>query len=347
MKIKEMLEAKLRDFDKNSVPKRKNQVINIFKKRFYISPEQIYIKNYIRKTPIAAFNPGAIVIDKRVYIFPRMIFDYYTYNSSIGVFSIGIDELMDGAIPEKLDTEILLWPDKMWEFGHGVEDPRIYKQGDIIYMLYTGSKHYERDSRLNKKSVLALSEIRERHKGLYADKKGYFKIIDSDQEYVPDCKDSAFIKPYNEEITMLLRFDTDSPTSCWRGMSNIDNLTIDVNSIEPVFVPCEWEEKVGWSTNVVKVAEDKYLVGWHGVLKEDLSYKDGFALVDGKGKLLGITNYLLSPEGLIESYGDRGLVIFGDGLLRYDDYIIWIGGISDYAIGVFIVSLSDILDQML
>ena len=347
MKIKEMLESKLRDFDKNSIPKRKNRIRNIFKKRFYISPGQIYIKNYIRKTPIAAFNPGAILIGKKVYIFPRMVFDYYTYNSSIGVFSVNIDELMDGVIPERLETEIILWPDKIWEFGHGVEDPRVYKQGDIIYMLYTGSKHYERDGKLHKKSVLALSEVRGRHKGFSASKRGYFKIVNGHQEYVPGCKDSAFIEPYNGNITMLLRFDTDAPASCWRGVGNINNLTIDIDSIEPVFIPSEWEEKVGWSTNVVKLTENKYLVGWHAVLKEDLAYKNGFALVDNRGKLLGITDYLLSPEGLIESYGDRGLVIFGDGLLRYEDQIIWVGGVSDYAIGIFVTSLSDILDQIL
>ncbi|HID16009.1 MAG TPA: glycosidase, partial [Candidatus Atribacteria bacterium] len=118
-----------------------------------------------------------------------------------------------------------------------------------------------------------------------------------------------------------------------------------VNTVEPVLFPMEWEEKVGWSTNVVKIEEDKYLVGWHAVLKEDLSYKNGFAFLDRYGRIISITDYLLSPEGLIESYGDRALVIFGDGLLKYKEYIIWIGGISDYAIGIFITTLKDVLNS--
>lgn len=79
--------------------------------------------------------------------------------------------------------------------------------------------------------------------------------------------------------------------------------------------------------------KEGYLVGWHAVLK-DLTYKNGLALVDGRGRLLGTTNYVLSPKGVIEEYGDRIRVIFGCGLVVYEGRVIWIGGVSDWAIGV-------------
>ncbi len=346
MGIKENLDSRVMEKFKKEKPLRENRVDNIFKKRYYISPESIHITNYIRKKPLASFNPGALLIEDRLYIFPRLVFDYYTYNSSIGVFSLDINSALTGRLPKNFDTEIILWPDRMWEFGHGVEDPRLWENNGEIYMLYTGSKHYERKGKLIKKSVLALSNIDKKGDRFSAEKKGYFKIVSNNEEYEPECKDSAFIEPIGDKITMLLRFHTTAPHSAWRGIGDIKNLTIPLDSAEPVIVPMEWEEKVGWSTNVVKLEENRYLAGWHAVLKEDLSYKNGFALIDREGNLLGITDYLLAPEGLIESYGDRGLVIFGDGLVKYANYIIWIGGISDYGIGIFVTTIDDVIKKL-
>jgi len=113
-----------------------------------------------------------------------------------------------------------------------------------------------------------------------------------------------------------------------------------------VFVNESWELKVGWSTNAVRVSSNEFLVGWHGVVKEDLSYRNGLALVDEQGDLLAISNYLLSPRGLVEEYGDRSHVIFGDGLVLHNDTLMWVGGVSDYATGVFTTPLQKALDKL-
>jgi predicted GH43/DUF377 family glycosyl hydrolase len=39
-------------------------------------------------------------------------------------------------------------------------------------------------------------------------------------------------------------------------------------------------------------------------------------------------------------------VIFGDGLVKYEDYLIWVGGISDYGIGIFISKLEEVLKKL-
>jgi len=136
------------------------------------------------------------------------------------------------------------------------------------------------------------------------------------------------------------------PDLCWRGEANLDTLAIAEETLEPVLVPEPWEYKVGWSTNTVQLGENRYLVGWHGVHRQDLSYRNGLALVDGKGRLLAISDYLLVPEGLVEQYGDRSLALFGNGLLLWRDRLIWIGGVSDYCIGIFVAELPSILQHL-
>jgi len=49
---------------------------------------------------------------------------------------------------------------------------------------------------------------------------------------------------------------------------------------------------------------------------------------------------------LNEEYGDRAMVIFGDGLIIYQDKLLWIGGVSDYCIGVFIADLDNVLKTL-
>ncbi len=39
-------------------------------------------------------------------------------------------------------------------------------------------------------------------------------------------------------------------------------------------------------------------------------------------------------------------LFFGDGLVLYKEYLIWVGGISDYAIGVFTVEVEKALEKL-
>ena len=104
--------------------------------------------------------------------------------------------------------------------------------------------------------------------------------------------------------------------------------------------------KIGWSTNVMKLSSNEYLVGWHGIFGEDLSYRNGLAIIDGEGNLLALSNYLLAPEGLEEEYGDRPLVIFGDALVKHKECLLWIGGVSDYAIGIYLTENKKVFEKL-
>jgi predicted GH43/DUF377 family glycosyl hydrolase len=81
-------------------------------------------------------------------------------------------------------------------------------------------------------------------------------------------------------------------------------------------------------------------------LGEDLSYRNGVAIVDAEGNMLVLSNYVLMPRGVVEEYGDRPLVIFGNGLVRYRELVVWVGGVSDYAVGIFATSLDKLLETL-
>ena len=322
---------------------RRAEVEEIFERRYCISAEDVLVTNYSRSRPLAMFNPGALKVGKRVLIFPRLIFDYHKYVSSIGVTAVDIESLIDGEIERPLKVRIILWPEELWEFL-GCEDPRVSLADDDAYMLYTGKGYYYEDERMARRDVLGFVEL---SPSWEVKRKGYFSIAGKGDEFVPiSNKDSAFVKIRKGSSIMLTRPELRGIRLCWRAEADLRDLVMREESLEPVLPPEKWEVKVGWSTNVVRLSANEHLVGWHGVLKEDLSYRDGLAVVDEDGGLLAVSNYLLSPRGLEESYGDRALVIFGDGLVRHEDRLIWIGGVSDYSIGIFITELDRALERL-
>ena len=323
---------------------RKDREVNLFRRRFYIPPSKIRIKNYIRETPSAVFNPAVFLDEKKVFIFPRLIFDYYKYTSSIGVFKIDLDDLLNGKVDRIFETEILLWPSDITDFL-GCEDPRIHLHDDTIYMLYTG-KGYELGDTTESKRIdyLYLAKMNRNFEIL---EKRYFRVLKDDGELVIPLsnKDSAFIEIEGEKAVMLTRPMMERGNLfCYGAVADLENMIL--HDLRVIMKPEEWEYKVGWSTNAVKMRDGEYLVGWHAVLRRDLSYRSGFAIVNEKGELIAVSDYTLFPSNLNEEYGDRALVIFGDGLLLVEDEIVWIGGVGDYSIGIFIANLKDVLQNM-
>ena len=339
-KIEKLLKEKAKNFISSRKKIRKDKVVNVFKRRYLIPPRMIDVVNYPRK-PVAVFNPGALLKDGKVYIFPRLVFDYYKYVSSIGAFEIDVEDLLLGKIKEPIDVKIILWPQYLWEFL-GCEDPRVTINGEEVYMLYTGKGNSDVEEK--KRDVIGFAKFDGKFNLIF---KKHLKIGNETKSFYPkSVKDSAFVKIEDNEAVILTRIHLDNYLLGWSGKCDIDNSTIIPESLMPVLAPEDWETKIGWSTNVVKISDGEYLVGWHSVLKRDLSYRNGFAIVDDRGELLSISDYMLVPTGLQEEYGDRALVIFGDGLIRYEDLLIWIGGVGDYAIGVFIANFNDVIQNM-
>jgi len=350
--IDEMLYRKAIDFMKRKKIPRRPLTKDIFNRLTYIGPEDIKVINWIRKTPVSVFNPGAVLMNKRILIFPRIIFGYYYYSSCIGVMELNIDEVIEGNIGKPVPTKIVIYPTEPWEMALGCEDARVSIYDDTFYVLYTGVAH--RPERLWRRPLagvsgyiglqaLALMDLNYNVKS-----KQFFKIKRYDKIHIPDSwRDTAFVRINSKSSLILTRPTVNDVSICWRAILDMNELAIEVDSLEPNLCHEEWEIKIGWSTNVVKLSSNEYLVGWHGVSNIDGFYREGLAIVDDQGELLAITpHYILSPKGLDEVYGDRPGVIFGNGLIAYKDILLWIGGISDHAIGIFSTSLDKALESL-
>lgn len=318
---------------------------DLFERVFYISPQDLLVVNYLRKQPLAAFNPGALLLGRRLLVFPRLVFDYYCYVSSIGVFELNIDSIInnENVIEGPHKVRIILYPTEPWEFLGGCEDPRIYLNGDKMYVLYTGVNS-KRNRLIKVHQGVAILDY-----NFNVLNKNFLKIKIGDELYEPTYwKDSAIVKIRNDSALILTRPEIDGFAVCWKAYVNLNDLTTNIDSLEPILLPERWESRIGWSTNVVKISSNEYLIGWHGVSKNDYTYRNGLAIIDDEGNLLAITDYILSPkkDSIIESYGDRPRVIFGCGLVLYKEFVVWIGGISDYAIGVFKTELDKVMEHM-
>jgi len=322
---------------------RRKDVDDVFERCLYLFPQNFKVVNYPRE-PVASFNPAIILCrDEEIRILPRLIFEYYTYVSSIGITGrIGIEKLVEGKV-HSLNVQVVLHPTFLWEIL-GCEDPRTQMVGGQMLMLYTGKGLVCERDRKERKDVLALASL---DSSFNVERKGFFKISWDGKEFTPQSnKDAAFLKVNRDRASMLVRPEIGGKRICWRCEASLSNLTLDGKTLEPVMANEPWEEKVGWSTNAVKLSSNEYLVGWHGVLREEGSYKNGLAIVDEDGVLLAVSDYLLSPKSLPEMYGDKPLTIFGCGLIIYKEYLIWVGGISDYGIAVFKADLEKVLEKV-
>uniref|UniRef100_A0A7C4B9D1 Glycosidase n=1 Tax=Thermofilum pendens TaxID=2269 RepID=A0A7C4B9D1_THEPE len=314
----------------------------VFERLALIYPSSIEVENYGRRRPLAAFNPGALLRDGKLLIYPRLVFDYYWYVSSVGLFSIGIEEALEGDVPERIPTKIILYPTGTGDL-RGCEDPRVQELGGTTYILYTAVAPGERGAEA--RQAVAVAENGS------ARKIGFFKLRHGERDYKTFWKDSAVI-PFNlPRIILLTRPSIPLEGGgylevCWRGEASMSDLSVDSGSMEPILLNEPFEVKVGWSTNALKVSSNEYLVGWHGVGR-DLIYRNGLALVGACGELIGVTNYLLEPRGTVEEfYGDRPGVVFGCGLVKHGEQLLWVGGVSDYAIGIWSAELDKVFEKI-
>ena len=341
MRLEDRLKGRAREAVSRLKGLRRPETVNAFRRLGYLFPGDLRVENYGRP-PLAAFNPGALVKGNELWVFPRLIFDYYGYTSSIGLLKLDVEALLREEPWAPVKAQLLLWPRELWEFK-GCEDARVSEVDGRLLVLYTGYGYHPRGAELETMWVQALAELDD---GLNIVRKGFFKLVSGEEAFAPKMKDSAILKVEGVNAFMLLRPTFDGLQICWRGFANLAEITIDAASMCPILVNEEWETHVGWSTNAVRISSNEYLVGWHGVLKSDLSYRDGLAVVSGEGELLAVSNYLLAPSGPVEEYGDRPLVIFGDGLVVYKDQLIWVGGVSDYAVGFFALELDKAMERL-
>ena len=322
---------------------RKPEVNDIFDRALYLGPPDFHVVNYHRHTPIAAFNPGAALEGDRLLIFVRLVFEFYGYVSSVGLAEAPLDEVLEGRVEVPLETRIILWPRELWE-QLGCEDPRVQKAPDGRWLiLYCAHGYYRLAGERVRTDALALAELDGSFRVL---RRGYFSVRKGESVWAPSNRDSAFLALRGHEATLATRPVVRGRKLCWRAVADLEDLVMPEEGLEPVMAPEEWESHMGWSTNAVRLSGDEWLIGWHGVSDLDLAYRNGLAVLDSEGELLAVSDYVLAPRGLYEEYGDRCMTLFGDGLVRYKELLIWVGGVCDACVGIFTVELDKAMEAL-
>ena len=301
---------------------------SIFSMEAFLVPEQFVLLDYPRR-PTSVFNPAAYVRQGKLVLLPRLIFDDRFYVSSIGLCEpISFEELdIFTSGKRTIRTRLLKYPQRLDEID-GIEDARMTEDGKKL--LTVG---------INRKSNIAKTQTLLTNfngKRLSDEKPFYFK-----NSTWQTGRDAVLL---NEKV-LFFRPEAKSLTS-YRAFYELksDIVFISSNGLKPILEARKEEKKRGFSTNAVKISSNEYLVGWHGV-SEDTSYKNGFMLVDEEGLPLGITDYLLETTGFLQ-YGNRPFTLFGCGLIKLKDKLFWVGGVGDWAIGIFSADLGIALSKL-
>lgn len=240
VRLEEKLKSRARDAVSRLRGLRKPETVNAFERLGYVFPRDLHVENYGR-SPLAAFNPGALLKAGELWVFPRLIFDYYGYTSSIGLFKLDMEALLQREPTGPVKAQLVLWPRELWEFK-GCEDARVSEVGGRLLVLYTGYGYHPRGGELETMWVQAFAELDE---SLHLVRKGFFKLVSGEEAFTPKMKDSAILKVEGVNAFMLLRPTFDGLQVCWRGFANLAELTIDAVSMCPVLVNEEWENHVG------------------------------------------------------------------------------------------------------
>ncbi len=319
---------------------RSRRVVDVFERLGYIWPHQVRVAEMAGRSPYAAFNPAALPLDGgRVAVLPRLITGYFWYTSVVGYFEVESLEEPPGSV----EARVVLYPRTRLDLA-GCEDPRAEREGDRIYLLYTAMEPLpERVHAVNAISrqglaVLDASTLKPLERGVLC-------MSGGEEFYEPaEWKDSALLG-VSRKTWLLTRITLRGVQASWRGLLDMEDYSVPVDTLEPILLPEPWEYKTGWSTNAVKISSNEYIVGWHGVGR-DLVYRSGFAVVSREGELLGVTDYVLEPRTPEEYIGERPGVIFGCGLLLQGDSLIWVGGVADTGIGFYRARLDDVMEQV-
>ncbi|UXD22452.1 hypothetical protein IPA_04935 [Ignicoccus pacificus DSM 13166] len=317
-------------------------VEGIFERVGYLTAQQIFISNYPRR-PLVAFNPSAVIEDDHLHLFVRLVFDYYDYVSSIAYFDLPVSSIED--LPNlELEGRIVVYPTTQHEIKRGAEDPRAHLFDDEFLIFYTAVGL--RDGGLWPKQGFTLLD----KSTLETKKKGILYLGSSTDPTIklllPSWKNTIALWRKGKKLRILTRPFIEGHEVIWRATINAeDEWTVPYELMDVSMVHEDFEIKVGVSTPPVQISANEYLFGWHGI-GEDLIYRNGVAIVNSEGELLGISEYLLWPSTIEELYGDRPMVIYGSGLVKRGDEIFWFGGVADYGIGIYRSTLDKLLETI-
>ena len=329
---------------------------DIVSRKLFLGRDNLVVVNHPVRRVSAVFNPGVLVDNDVVHLYPRIVYGYYMYVSAVGYLSLSLDYVLeDNLYTDKLfEAEIVVYPDEWFDMV-GVEDPRIYFLGDELYMTYCGRSidYYEKRRKGMQGSypVTAINTGKPNawvKKTIYAFPEGYGLDVFDD-------RDAFLLKSGNN--TYLFHRPTLTSGDRYLLISRVGEPSIERESTaslthiyEPVEVlePAPFEEKIGWATPPVSLGRDQYLVFLHGVDALRTGYHLFALQLSIKSSEISIEavtpKYIMTLTLFPEKYGERSFTIFPTGLSRINrnEYLIAYGA-ADLVLGLGIINLDDVL----
>jgi len=285
----------------------------------------------------ATFNPAAIYLENKVHILYRAM-------SEDNTSTIGYAQSKDGVHIDYRSTEPVYIPREPFEQkltpsgNSGVEDPRLTKIGDKIYMLYTAfdGKNPPR---------VALTWIKT--KDFLAQKWNWSKSITfSPHDF--DNKDSAlFPEKFNGKLLIIHRIGDDIDLAF---VSDLEFKIVKELEEHRWISPRKgmWDsKKVGAAAPPIKTRQG-WLMFYHGV-SEDNIYRVGAVLCDRKDptKIIARTDEpILEPETVYEKEGEVPNVVFPCGAVLIGNKIFMYYGGADKVVGVATVEIGNLLSVL-
>ncbi|MBU2109765.1 glycosidase [Patescibacteria group bacterium] len=316
----------------------------------------------------AVFNPGAILVDDKVYLLYRAIGEYDTYISRIGLATSN-----DGVNFERVGKGPIIEPQDDYD-KWACEDPSITKVDDTFYITYValstriregGKPIYEIIHNLNSQTALVTTKdfVDFQRHGIITPKNS----DDRDVEIFPEKIDGKFVILHRPHRWCKNWFDDprsktiDVPTpipfeelpqrpSIWISYSSdLKTWTDHKLLMRPRH---ENDEKIGPGVPPIKT-DQGWLVLYHHVEKDEngkIIYTAKAALLDLKdpSKLIAKIPYpILFPKAEYEVKGDVDNVVFPSGAVIKNGELFVYYGTADKYCGLATIMLDEIINELL
>jgi predicted GH43/DUF377 family glycosyl hydrolase len=285
----------------------------------------------------AVFNPGTIRIDDNIHMLYRAVEG--NNRSAIGYARLDRSAKILSRIEHPVITPSL--PEEQ----QGCEDPRIVRFRDRILIFYTGFDGADMKAGKNARVVLAETA------DFFNFKK--YGVIG------PDCQDKdamIFPEEIGGKVAYLHRIEPDIQLAFF---DSVEHLAGPEKSYWPAHMQSisghkllsrsySWEAvKIGAGPPPMRI-DAGWLLIYHGVDKDHV-YRTGAALLDYKDPFRVIARLpypILEPQREYEKFGDVNMVVFPEGMVRFDDDLLIFYGAADKVIGLAACSVSKLIDAL-
>ncbi len=316
----------------------------------------------------AVFNPGAVLIDDKVYLLYRAIGEYDTYISRIGLATS-----IDGVSFERKNEDPIIEPSDDYD-KWACEDPRVTKVGDTFYITYValsqrirdgGKPTYEIIHNLNSQTALVTTKdfVKFERHGIITPKNS----DNRDVVIFPEKIDDKFVilhRPHRWsknwfENPKSKKIDVDIPVpfeelpqrpATWISYSS--DLKSWSNHRLLIRSTHEHDEKTGSGAPPIRTDEGWLLI-YHHVRKDEndnIIYSAKAALLDLKdpSKIISKIPYpILFPKEEYEIKGDVNNVVFPTGIFVKDSKLFVYYGMADKYCGLATIVLDEIINELL